>query len=67
MSEMMKTVMASMRKKYGSNENRGKRQIRFEDDDENNSDNDSERIAPYTVYTTHLFDNIKSMEATNKK
>jgi putative transposase len=67
MSEMMKTVMASMRKKYGSNENREKRQVRFEDDDDNSSDNDSERVAPYTIYTTHLFDNIKSMEATNKK
>jgi hypothetical protein len=26
-SEMMKTVMASMKKKYGSNENREKRQV----------------------------------------
>jgi hypothetical protein len=66
-SKMMKTIMASMRKKYGSNENREKRQIRFEDDSDHSSDNDSEHVAPYTVYTTYLFDNIKSMEATNKK
>jgi hypothetical protein len=47
-SAMMKTVMASMKKKYGSNENREKCQVWFKDDDNNNSDNDSECIAPYT-------------------
>jgi hypothetical protein len=67
MSEMMKTVMASMKKIYGSNENREKRQVRFKDDDDNSSDNDSERIAPSTGYTMYLFDNIKSMEAPNQK
>jgi hypothetical protein len=66
-SEMMKTVMASMKKKYGLNENREKRQVRFEDDNNNSSDNDSERVAPYTGYTMYFFDNIRSMEAPSQK
>jgi hypothetical protein len=54
-------------KKYGSNENREKRQVRFEEDNDNSSDNDSECVAPYTGYTMYLFDNIRSMEAPTQK
>jgi transposase InsO family protein len=69
-SEMMKTVMASMKAKYGSNEKRGKRQVQFEDpdtDEDDNSITSSKSVGAYVVTPSCLFDKNRAMEAPLKK
>jgi hypothetical protein len=69
-SEMMKTVMASMKMKYGNNEKRGKRQVQFEDpdaDDDDNSITSSKSVGSYVVIPSYLFDKNRTMEAPLKK
>jgi hypothetical protein len=67
---MMKTVMTSMKAKYGSNEKRGKRQVQFEDpdaDDDDNSITSSKSVGSYVVTPSYLFDKNRTMEAPLKK
>jgi hypothetical protein len=69
-SAMMKTVMASLKAKYGSNEKRGKRQVQFEPDinDEDNSITSSKSVGSYfLVPSTYLYDKTRMMEAPAKK
>jgi hypothetical protein len=69
-SAMMKTVMASLKEKYGSNEKRGKRQVQFEPDvdDEDNSVTSNKSVGSYfLVSSTYLFDKTRTMEAPSKK